>query len=143
MSDYLNVLVEQSRATRVAITPELDAALAGLDAEFERLAPELEVEYVGPGVGVEGNESVYRLVVRPHEWTIHQPSWSLKICDALPNAGWRAAWAVQGASRARKAMVVQALPDFLHGYAGAVAAAGKDASPAGQRVREMAERFGG
>lgn len=141
MSDYLNVLARLGGASRVPITAELDEALAALDAEFEHLAPAMEVEYIGPGVGVEGKETVYRLVVRAHEWTIHQPSWSLKICDALPNAGWRAAWAVQGASRARKALTVNVLGEFLDGYATAIKAADKAGTEAGQRVLAMAKHY--
>lgn len=138
---FVDFLAEQAKAERVAITPALDAALTELDKTFEALAPQLTVEYVGPGVGVEGASDVYRLVVRPHEWVMDQPSWSLKVCDALPNAGWRAAWAVQGASRARKTMIVKRLPQFMRGYAEAIRAAGKGDSEAGQRILAMAECF--
>lgn len=143
MPDYMDVLAKLSQTTPVAITQALDTALTALDAEFEQLAPALEVEYIGPGVGVEGKETVYRLVVRAHEWTMRQPSWSLKVCDALPNAGWRVAWAVQGVSRARKALVIQQLPAFLHGYAQAVKVAGKTETRAAQRIMTMARLCGG
>ncbi|MEJ2508226.1 MAG: hypothetical protein P8009_01885 [Gammaproteobacteria bacterium] len=138
---YIEFLAEQAGRERIAVTPELDAALTELDAAFEELAPALAVEYVGPGVGVEGAEDVYRLVIRPHEWVMGAPSWSLKICDALPNAGWRVAWAVQGASRARKSMCVKALPQLLRGYVEAVRAAGKADTEAGQRLAALAEQF--
>ncbi len=142
MSDYLVQLAEQAQRDRITPSKELDAALARLDEELEALAPVLEVDYVGPGVGVEGKEDVYRLVVRAHEWRIGEHSWSLKICDALPNAGWRAAWSVQGASRARKAMAIARLPEFMAGFAAAVRAAGKADSAAGRRVQEMAAALG-
>lgn len=140
---FIELLAEQAGRERVAVTPELDAALTELDRTFEELAPALEVEYVGPGVGVEGAEDVYRLVVRPHEWVMGSPSWSLKICDALPNAGWRVSWAVQGASRARKAMAVKALPAFFAGYLQAVRAADKSDTEAGQRLAALAQSFDG
>lgn len=141
MQTHIELLAEQAHAPRVAITAELDAALQALDAEFEALAPQLQVEYIGPGVGVEGQEDVYRLAVRYHEWVMNQPSWSLKICDALPNAQWRAAWAIQGASRARKALLVRGLPQFMRGFAEAVRAAGKANDAAGRRVEAMARAF--
>lgn len=139
MSAYLQLLAEQATRERIAVTPALDQALAALDAELEALAPELQVEYIGPGVGVEGKEEVYRLVVRPHEWVMGQPAWSMKVCDALPNAGWRAAWAAHGVSRARKAMVVKRLPEFMRGYADCIRAAGKADTTAGRRIQELAE----
>gem|GEM_PF-2236785 len=134
----VQLLAAEAARERVVITPALDKALAALDAELESLAPELQVEYIGPGVGVEGKEDVYRLVVRPHEWAIHEPSWSLKVCDALPNADWRAAWAVQGVSRARKAEVVRKLPEFMREYAERIREAGKAETAAGRRVQELA-----
>lgn len=139
----LQLLADQATRERVSITPALDEALTAVDAELEAIAPELQVEYVGPGVGVEGQEDVYRMVVRAHEWVMNQPSWSMKVCDALPNAGWRAAWAIQGVSRARKTMVVRKLPEFMRGYMECVREAGKADTAAGRRLEELARALTG
>lgn len=141
MSSFIDLLVTQSKADRVVISAELDQALTELDQAFEEIAPELAVEYVGPGIGVEGNEDVYKMVIRPHEWQMNKPSWSLKVCDALPNADWRAAWTVQGSSRLRKQMLVKKLPEFFAGLTQAIEAAGKADTAAAARVQEMASKF--
>ena len=141
MTSFIERLIAESRAERVTVDAEIDQALAELDALLAEIAARLEVEYYGPGVGVDGAREVYRLVVRSHEWHIHNRTWSLKICDGTPRGGWRPAWAIQGASRQRKAAVVEALPEFFAGYARAVEQAGKGDTPAGRRVLELAEAF--
>jgi hypothetical protein len=141
MQAFIDYLAAQSRAPQVRIDMQLDSALAQLDKMMEGLARELQVEYYGPEIGVSEGRHVYRLVVRAHEWEIHNPTWSLKVCTALPHAGWRADWAVQGVARLRKALVVQALPAFFAGYAQAVAEAGKSETKAGQRLAELARAF--
>lgn len=145
MSDYIPFLAAQAALDDVPVSPMLDAALAELDAEFERLAGALEVEFVGPGVGMAdmGAEHVYRLVVGRHRWDAHTERWGLKVCDASPNCRLRPMWPVQGTARLRKKQVVKALPALLAGYAGAVEAAGKADTPAGRRVLEMAAAFTG
>lgn len=141
MSVSIDVLARASRAPQVAVNPELDAALAGLDRTLAELAPQLAVEYYGPEVGVGKGRHVYRLVVRAHEWQIHQPTWSLRVCTALPHAGWRADWTIQGASRLRKQNIVRVLPEFLAGYAEAVRDAGKQDTDAGRTLRQLATLF--
>ncbi|QKT02649.1 hypothetical protein HUS23_01830 [Ectothiorhodospiraceae bacterium 2226] len=142
MADFTATLAAQARAPRVSLTPELDAALAELDAALQALANELQVEYHGPGVGVEGERGVYRLAVRAHQEGYSDPQWSLRVCDALPNAGWRVAWAIQNVARLRKAAVVQSLPAFFAGYLAAVGEAGRADTPAGRRLAALAEAFG-
>jgi len=142
MQQHLDHLAEQARAERVAVTPELDAALAALDEAIEAIAPQLEVEAYGPGVGVEGEQDVYRLVIRHHEWNVDDYRWGLKVCDALPNAGWRVAWPIQGVARRRKGEVVRGLPAMLGEWRNAVAAAGLAESDAGRQVAELAAALG-
>lgn len=145
MSDYIPFLAAQAALDDVPVSPQLDAALAELDREFERLAGALEVTFVGPGVGMAdmGAEHVYRLVVGLHRWDVRTERWGLKVCDALPNCELRPMWPVQGTARLRKKQVVKALPELLAGYAQAVDAAGKAETPAGRRVLEMAAAFAG
>jgi hypothetical protein len=142
---YLTLLGERARDDRPRLDAELDAALAALDRELEALAGELKVEYVGPGVGMADMdaEHVYRLVVRRHRWDVFTEGWSLKVCDGLENCDLRPMWPIQGTARLRKRQVVQALPEFLRGYATAIAEAGKAETPAGRRVGELVQALGG
>ena len=139
--EFLDLLIAQARAPQVGVDAALDAALTQLDRMLADLARDLAVEYYGPSIGVDGGRAVYRLVVRAHEWRIHEREWSLKICTALPHAHWRADWAIQSAARRRKMLIVHALPEFFAGYAAAVAAAGKQATNAGRRLQDVARRF--
>lgn len=141
MQTFITDLARASRAETVRMTADLDAALTQLDNMMAGLARELQVEYYGPAIGIGEGRDVYRLVVRAHEWEIKQPSWSLKVCTALPHAQWRADWAVQGTSRQRKSLIVRALPAFFTGFAEAIAQAGKGDSSAGRRVQELARHF--
>ncbi len=141
MQPFIEHLVRQCRAQTVRVDDELNAALAQLDTLVGQLASELRVEYYGPEIGVGAGHHVYRLVVRAHEWEINNPTWSLKVCTALPHAGWRADWAIQGVGRLRKALVVQALPAFFAGYGAAIATAGQANTPAGRQVIELARIF--
>ena len=136
-------LAAQARAAHPRLGPELDRALRELDAEMSALAEALQVEYLGPGVGMRdmGAEHVYRLVVRYHVWNVSEAGWGLKVCDALPNAGLRPMWAIHGVSRLRKRQLVQALPEFFRGLAEAVQQAGKADTEAGRRVLALAEAF--
>ncbi len=140
MKDFIALLVEQSRQQSVAINPALDDALAHLDHALTGLCAAVQVEYRGPYVGVE-TPLAHQMVVRQHEWKIHQPAWSMKICVAAPAANCRAEWPIQGVSRLRKALVVKALPAFFAGFAEAVKQAGKEDSSAGLRVLELSRRF--
>lgn len=141
MQTFLDDLAQASGADPLVVNPRLDVALAQLDKMMAGLAGELQVEYYGPPIGIGAGRDVYRLVVKAHEWEIAQPTWSLKVCTALPHAQWRADWAVHGASRQRKALIVRALPSFFAGYAEAIAQAGKGESAAARRVQEIARRF--
>jgi len=140
MEDFISLLDEQSRSEKVAVTPELDAALAKLDRMLEEICAALQIEYDGPYVGVE-ILGAHRLAVRAHEWKIHAPAWSMKICTTAPAANSRAEWAVQSAGRLRKQIVVKALPAFFAGFAQAIEAAGKSEMPAGKSVQALAQRF--
>lgn len=140
MKDFIALLVEQSRQQRIVINPALDDALTHLDHALEGLCAAVQVEYHGPYVGVE-TPLAHQMVVRAHEWKIHQPAWSMKICVAAPEANCRAEWPIQGVSRLRKVLVVKALPEFFAGFAEAVKSAGKENSSAGMRVVELAQRF--
>jgi len=140
MKDFIALLVEQSRLQSVVINPALDDALTHLDHALAGLSAAVQVEYRGPYVGVE-TPLAHQMVVREHEWKIHQPAWSMKICVAAPEANCRAEWPIQGVSRLRKALVVKALPAFFAGFAEAIEQAGKQDSSAALRVLELARRF--
>ena len=140
MKDFISYLVQQSHCEKVAITSELDDALSNLDHMLGGICADLQVAFEGPYVGVETLKA-HRLVVRPHEWKIHEPAWSMKICSAAPQANYRAEWAVQSAGRLRKQVVVKALPDFFSGFAKAIEAAEKSELSSGKRVIELAQRF--
>jgi hypothetical protein len=140
MKDFIGHLASQSRAPRVVVNATLDDALTHLDHLLEGVAAALQVEYYGPYVGVETPEA-HQLVVRAHEWVIHQHLWSLKVCSTAPQAEWRAEWPIQGCSRLRKVRIVQALPDFFAGYCAAVDASEQAASPSALRIRDLAARF--
>ncbi|MDP2027638.1 hypothetical protein [Sulfuriferula sp.] len=140
MKDFIGFLVEQSRLDKIAVNPALDDALTHLDHTLAGLSESVQVEYKGPFVGVETLKA-HQLMVLRHEWKIHQPSWSMKVCVAAPEANCRAEWPVQGVSRLRKVMVVKALPEFFAGFSAAVQAAGKADSPAGVRIIELVQRF--
>lgn len=140
MKDFIRHLAEQSRLDTVPVNAALDDALTHLDNMLAGIAAALQIEYIGPYVGVE-TLNAHAMVVRAHEWQIHQPSWSMKICSAIPEANYRAEWPAQGASRLRKRLIVKALPAFFAGYAEAVRKAGKADTTAGQRVIALEQQF--
>ena len=140
MKDFIALLVNQSHAEQVVVNQALTDALARLDLMLEGLCGDLQVEFHGPYVGVE-TPKAHQMVVRAHEWKIHQPAWSVKICVASPEAKDRAEWAMQGVGRLRKQVIVKALPAFFAGFAKAIEAAGKAGTPSGQRVLELAAQF--
>ncbi|WP_024327490.1 hypothetical protein [Thioalkalivibrio sp. AKL19] len=125
------------------LNAEVDQALAALEQELNRLAGELQVEYVGPGVGMAdmAAQHVYRLVIRQHEIDVTRHEWSLWVCDALDNCDFRATWPVTGAGRLRRKQVVAVVPELVAGYRDAVVAAGKGDTPAGQRLAQIAAVF--
>jgi hypothetical protein len=139
MRSYLEILAERVGAEHVVIDAGLDQALAELDRVMERLGMALEVEHVGPGVGMAdmGAEHVYRLVMRRHRWDVFTESWGLKVCDALANCELRPMWPLQGTARLRKRQVVRVLPEFFAGYIRAVIEAGKSDTAAGRELRDI------
>ncbi|MHB1677639.1 MAG: hypothetical protein ACYCSS_08920 [Sulfuriferula sp.] len=140
MKNFISHLAEQSRLSSIPVNAALDDALTHLDNMLTGLAEALQVEYLGPFVGVE-ILSAHRMVVRAHEWQIHQLSWSMKICSAIPEANYRAEWPAQGSSRLRKRLIVKALPEFFAGYTEAVRLANKLDSTAGQRLLILNRQF--
>ena len=140
MEDFILFLDQQSRHEKVAITLELDEALTKLDQLLAEICAAVQIEFDGPFVGVETPEA-HRLAVRAHEWKIHEPSWSMKICTTAPAANSRAEWAVQSAGRLRKQIVVKALPAFFAGFAQAIDAAGKSEMPEAKHVQALAQHF--
>ncbi|NOT17015.1 MAG: hypothetical protein HOP20_02960 [Sulfuriferula sp.] len=140
MKDFIQHLVNQSKLATPAINHALDDALTHLDHSLAGIAAALEVEYIGPFVGVETLKA-HAMVIRAHEWQIHQHTWSMKICSAVAEANYRPEWPAQGASRLRKRLIVQALPAFFAGYTAAVQAANKLDTPAGKRLTAINAQF--
>ena len=140
MKNFITHLVAQSRLDTVTVNATLDDALTHLDNMLGGIAEALQVEYLGPYVGVE-TLLAHRMVVRAHEWKIHQPSWSMKVCSAIPEANYRAEWPVQGCGRLRKQLIVKALPEFFAGYTETVRLANKIDSPAGLRLLALHQQF--
>lgn len=140
MKNFINYLAEQGQQDSIPVNAALDDALTHLDNALAGLADALQVEYLGPFVGVE-TLLAHRMVVRAHEWQIHRPSWSMKICSAAPEANYRAEWPAQGSSRLRKRLIVKALPEFFSGYVEAVRLAQKIDSSAGQRLLALNQQF--
>jgi hypothetical protein len=138
--DFLVHLASEARSPRVRVDAALEEALVRLDALLESLCQELQVEYVGPAVGVEARE-VHRLVVAAHAWTAGPPAWGVRVCCARAPSGWRAEWTLAGAGRLRKRLIVQALPEFLEGFLEAVVVAGKADTPAGRQLARLREAF--
>lgn len=96
---------------------EKHQALEKFEDFFEPLTQALEVEYYGEPVGLGNGKNAYRLVVRQHEWTgQHGFVWGLRVCDALANGQWRAAWRITAASRLRKEAIIAVLPEFVNNY---------------------------
>ena len=127
-----------SEALALATTTRV---LAQLDHVLDDLADALKVEYFGPEVGLGQGHGVYRLVVRQHALGAVERQWGLRICTALPHAGWRADWALAAAGRQRRGEVVAALPLFFAGYWSAVVQAAQDTSRAGQRLQALSASF--
>lgn len=143
MTDYIKVLADAAASGQVVITSELDSALRALDKEMEEVAPQLEVECIGPGVGMEDMqaEQVFKLVVRYHVWDVFKEGWGLKVCDALPNCDFRPMWPVYGVSRLRKQQMVKVFPELFAGWMAAIETAGKADTKAGQRIAQINTAF--
>ncbi|MHB8348012.1 MAG: hypothetical protein ACYDHM_12725 [Acidiferrobacterales bacterium] len=141
METFIDLLITRGRTGEPRIDQRLDDALLRLGTMLEALASELQVEYFGPEVGLGAGAHVYRIVVRYHESEVGRRAWSVRVCTALPHAGWRAEWTLEGASRLRKRIIVRRLPDFFDGYARAILEAGKARTHAGMRVLDLAQQF--
>ena len=140
MKDFIQHLASLSCLPTPTVNSALDDALTHLDNTLAGIAAALQVEYIGPYVGVETLKA-HAMVVRAHEWQIHHFTWSMKICSAVAEANYRAEWPAQGASRLRKQRIVKALPEFFAGYTAAVQAADKLDTPAGQRLAAINAQF--
>lgn len=138
--DPLETLARLVRDPPVSVSRELDEALEALDMEMTRLAGALQIEYLGPGVGMAdmNAEHVYRVVVRHHVWDTTTAGWGVRVCDALDNNDLRPMWSLRGVGRLRKRQLLAVLPEFFQGYAAALEAAGVADTPAGRRVLEIA-----
>lgn len=137
------LLAQESRAPKIIVNEALDDALRFLDQRMEALSSQLEVEFLGPGVGMQDMEAehVFRLVVRHHVWDITHSGWGLKVCDALPTGGLRPMWPIYSVGRLRKQQLVRVLPEFFREYMTAVSNAGKEKSAAGLELQALAESF--
>lgn len=140
MKDFVELLVNQSKAERVSVTAALDDALKHLDNVLTGIAGDVQVEYFGPFVGVE-TELAHQMIIRAHDWELGGKEWSLKVCTTAPQSDFRPEWPIQGCGRIRKQKIVKALPAFFQGYAAAIAEAGKADTPAGKRIAALAGRF--
>ncbi len=141
MDTYIDLLVARGRTSEPHIDQRLDDALLRLGTMLEALASELQVEYLGPEVGLGAGAHVYRIAVRCHESEVGRRTWSVRVCTALPHARWRAEWTLEGASRLRKRIIVRRLPEFFDGFAQAILEAGKSHTNAGMRVLDLAQQF--
>ena len=144
MQRHLQELRRQCRLPRPDPGPVLAAALSYLDGEIESLAGRLRVEFYGPGVGTDRDaKSVYRLVVRAHAWTLGEPVWGVRVCDATEGANWRAMWTLAGVGRLRQRRLLSVLPSFLTGYAETVSASPEGESPSAKALSDIARAVAG
>lgn len=118
------------------LTAAADNALQALEAELNAIAAELQVEHVGPGVGMAdmNAEGAYRIVVREHEHDVTRCEWGVMVCDAADNCDYRPMWPMSGTGRLRRRQVVEALPELVAGWRAAVNEAGQALTPGGQRL---------
>lgn len=121
------------------LTAEADAALQALETELNAIAAELQVEHVGPGVGMAdmNAEGAYRIVVREHEHDVTRREWGVMVCDAADNCDYRPMWPLSGTGRLRRRQVMQALPELVAGWRAAANEAGSLLTPAGQRLAAL------
>lgn len=138
MEPFLATLCEQLRSPQPP-GPALDSALARLSRILAGLASALEIEYIGPFVGLGAGHQAFCLAVRAHTEAFGVYSWGVRVCSAQAHAGLRASWELARVARLRKPVLVQALPAFLSGYYEAVVAAGQDETLSGRRLRELAQ----
>lgn len=142
-NDDLELLTARARADRVRVDPALDQALTHLDADLQAISAALGVRHVGPGVGLDGADEVYRLVVDYHVWDLSRQGWGLFVCDAAAGQDLRPMWQIQGAARVRKQAIVRQLPALLEGYQDTAATAGRLGGEAGERLTGLASALAG
>lgn len=123
--------------------PALDEALARLGGVLAHLAGALEVEYVGPFVGLGAGREAFCLAVRAHEEAPGVRVWGARVCSAAPHRGLAAHWDLGAVARLRKPVLARALPGFLSGYYSAVQAAAKADTKAGRRLLTLVAALGG
>lgn len=139
--DQLRLLAERARDTRVRVDKRLEDALAALDADLQDVAEAIGTTYIGPGVGLDGADEIYRLVLGYHVWDLSRKGWGLFVCDAAPGQDLRPMWRIHGAGRVRKQAIVRQLPSLLSGYRDAVAEQGQLEGAHGERLTHLAERL--
>jgi len=142
MEPFLVTLRDQARTPRPRPDDALDDALARLSHVLSQLALALEVEYVGPFVGLGAGRKAFCLAVRAHTEAPSVQVWGARVCSADPHAGLRAHWDLAHVARLRKPVLVQALPAFLAGYYQAVVAADKGDTRSGRRLLELSQALG-
>ncbi|MDA8389909.1 MAG: hypothetical protein M0Z76_04115 [Gammaproteobacteria bacterium] len=138
MEPFLKILRDRAHAGTIPADAALTEALGRLSRLLAHLAADLQVEYVGPHVGLGDGRDAFCLAVRAHEEAPNRRVWGVRVCSAQPHAGLRADWDLAAVSRLRKVIVVRALPAFLAGYAEAVAQAGRAPTRAGARLNHIA-----
>ncbi|HUW98512.1 MAG TPA: hypothetical protein VMV40_06685 [Acidiferrobacter sp.] len=143
MEPFLVTLRDGAQAPAAGEDLAQDDALAQLSRVLSQLAAALEVEHVGPFVGVGAGRLAFCLAIRAHTEAPGVQIWGARVCSAEPRSGLRAHWDLARVARLRKPIVVQALPAFLAGYHQAVVAAGKGDTRPGRRVAELAHALCG
>ena len=134
MDLFLKILRDRAQAETIVVDAALTDALGRLSRLLAHLAADLQVEHVGPHVGLGEGRDAFCLAVRAHEEAVGSRAWGVRVCSAGPHASLRADWDLPAASRLRKAVIVRALPAFLAGYVEAVAQAGRLSTRSGERL---------
>ncbi|MHB8254766.1 MAG: hypothetical protein ACYDEV_13955 [Acidiferrobacter sp.] len=142
MEPFLVTLRDWARTPRSMPDAALDDALGRLSRILAQLALGLEVEYVGPFVGIGAGRQAFCLAVRPHTEAPGIQVWGARVCSAEPHLGLRAHWDMASVARLRKPVLAQALPAFLAGYYQAVVLAHKADTRPGHRLRELTQALG-
>ncbi len=142
MEPFLKILRERACAETIPVDAALTDALARLSRLLAQLAADLQVEYLGPPVGLGDGRDAFRLAVRAHQEAPGVRTWGVRVCSAQPHAGLRADWDLPVVSRLRKVVVVRALPAFLAGYEAAVAGAGRSGTRSSERLASLVRELG-
>lgn len=142
MEPFLVTLRDQAKAPRLVPDGALDDALVRLGHILAQLAEALEVEYIGPFVGLGAGREAFCLAIRAHTEAPGVQVWGARVCSAEPHSGLRANWELARVARLRKPVLAQALPPFLAGYYQAVVAADKGETGPGRRLLELSQALG-